>query len=808
MSSQRSYLWPVVVAVCGALLTVIALPQSAKEWAPGFLRNPSFHFGLDLAGGTQLDFRISERELDEQITQVSQQIQLLKNQGGDSEELAMLQQQLSVLMEQKRNVIELIRNVLERRINALGVSEATITPSYIGDEKHLLVECPGVVDVQECIETVGKTIKLEFKEEFTEATAEYEQEIRTKAADTFARIQAGESIAVIGQDLSDEIGVMFSQNAGYFKNQLPAGMQDAWEMRPGDKPVLKEGSVDLPARNADGEIETRTIPGVFIFESAGERTSTGRTVNDAPTAFTLLAKEDSSLSYEAQTGIKANALALRVLSTLQSMSAGELKTVDTEDGTASVLFLRQKVTGAEKMSASHILIAHKDAVSASEDVTRTKDEAKKYAESLIEKLNAGEDFLTLAKTVSDGPSKEQGGNLGEFGRGEMVGPFEQAAYALKEGEYSQTPIETQFGFHIIRSDKAPVKEPDMFTYDRLLAKGDGAFDKANAILAKLQRGDVKTVEELARVTSLFFSLVPTGWKDTPLDGKHFRSATVTQDPTSRVPVVQISFDAEGARIFQELTKRNVNKQLAIFVGGQLISAPVVQQEIAGGTAVISGQSNIEEAKRLANDLNTGAIPAPVYLTGQRTVEATLGAEALRESLKAGLVGILLLMGYMILCYRLLGLVATFSLTLYAFLFVVMLKLPLFVFSRNYIVLTVAGMAGVILSIGMAVDANILIFERIKEELRKGKLFKTAVHVGFEKAWPSIRDGNASTLITCAILFFFGTSIIRGFAITLILGLFLSMFTAIIATRWFVDRIANSPLANRPMLFGAKKTEDR
>ena len=264
------------------------------------------------------------------------------------------------------------------------------------------------------------------------------------------------------------------------------------------------------------------------------------------------------------------------------------------------------------------------------------------------------------------------------------------------------------------------------------------------------------------------------------------------------------FDTEGGKMFGELTKANIGKRIAIFVGGDLVSAPVVQQEITGGTAIITGSANFDEARLLAQDLNTGAIPAPIHLVGQYTVEATLGEAALQTSLWAALLGTIILMIYMVVVYRLLGVLANIALLVYAFLFFVLLNLPLFLFSDNYIVLTLAGMAGIILSLGMAVDANVLVFERMKEELRKGKLVKTAVETSFVHAWPAIRDGNVSTLITCAILFLIGTSIVRGFAITLGLGVVLSMFTAITVTRWMLRKIAVTDIANRTELFGVKR----
>jgi protein-export membrane protein SecD len=415
----------------------------------------------------------------------------------------------------------------------------------------------------------------------------------------------------------------------------------------------------------------------------------------------------------------------------------------------------------------------------------------------------GADFAALAKKYSDDPTGKKGGDLGTFTRGMMVPSFEAAAFSLAKGAVSD-PVETQFGYHLIRADRAASTSFTITSFDELRFTGTTAKVDADAVVSDLRAGKVTAEEDAIELRTLFFSLLPTGWKDTELDGKHFRSAVVTMDPTTNMPVVQIAFDDEGGKIFQELTKKNVGKRIAIFVGGDLVSAPVVQQEIAGGIAIITESKNFEEAKTLAQDLNTGAIPAPIYLAGQHTIEATLGGEALHTSLKAALVGIIILMIYMIIIYRFLGFLADIALSIYALLFLVILKLPLFLFTSQYIVLTVAGMAGIILSIGMAVDANVLIFERVKEEIRKGKMLQTAMNIGFKRAWPSIRDGNASTLITCAVLFMIGTSIVRGFAITLSMGVLMSMFTAITVTRWLINKTAHFSFAqNTHFLLGVR-----
>ena len=787
---------------------MVALPQESKQWAPGFLRNPSFHFGLDLAGGTQLDFRISERELNEQMAQLKVELDHLIDVEGDPERIAILQLQLNTIQEQKRNVVESIRTVLERRINAMGVSEAIITPSYIGNEKHLLVECPGVVNVQDCIEIVGKTIKLEFKEEFTEATEEFEDEVRKRAEFAFARItESGETLSTVGQDLSDELGISFQNEVNIFQEDLPDELGVLWNRSAESEPIFKEGIVTLPGQDSSGETQDTEIPGIFIAEVTKEKTQEKQVLTDAEEAFALLEEQEEGLTFNKhESKTLDDSVPVQISGILKESQPGELKTIALNDGTARVLFLSFILSGGESMEASHILVSYKDAVSASPDITRSKDEALQLAKDLATRIEQGEDFEKLAKENSDGPSGEQGGSLGSFNRGEMVPQFEDVSFTLEEGEISD-PTETQFGFHLIRSDKAASKSSDIATYNELVVTGENALSRADEIVNRMKTGGVFTTQDQAHIRTLFFSLIPSGWKDTPLDGKHFRSASVTLDPTTGVPVVQITFDDEGGKMFGDITGRNVNKRIAIFVGGQLISAPVVQTEILGGTAIITGSNSFEEARTLATDLNTGAIPAPIFLSGQRTVEATLGATALRTSLQAAMIGIFVLMIYMVLIYRLLGLVADIALSAYAFLFFAFLKMPLFLFSSNYIVLTLAGMAGVILSLGMAVDANVLIFERIKEELRKGKLLKTAVRTGFERAWPSIRDGNASTFITCAILFMVGTSIVRGFAITLGTGLILSMFSAIVITRWLLKFVADSALANNMKLFGVKNTNE-
>ena len=289
---------------------------------------------------------------------------------------------------------------------------------------------------------------------------------------------------------------------------------------------------------------------------------------------------------------------------------------------------------------------------------------------------------------------------------------------------------------------------------------------------------------------------PADWLATGLTGKNLESASVQFDPNSGRPVISLKFDGEGARLFEEVTRRNVNQPLAVFLDNTLLQAPTVQEAITGGEAVISGTFTPQEAKAIATRLNSGALPVPIKLVGQQTVGATLGETSLERSILAGLLGFLAIFLFMIIFYRLPGLVAALALAIYA-------VISLAVFKFLGVTMTLAGIAGFILSIGMAVDANILIFERIKEELRNGKDAKLALQDGFARAWLSIRDSNVSTLITTFILGYFGTSIVRGFAVTLAIGVLISMFTAITATRTllylFLGR--KSKILAHPWLYG-------
>jgi preprotein translocase subunit SecD len=275
--------------------------------------------------------------------------------------------------------------------------------------------------------------------------------------------------------------------------------------------------------------------------------------------------------------------------------------------------------------------------------------------------------------------------------------------------------------------------------------------------------------------------------DLPIRGE------VDFDQTTGRPIVSLQFNDSGKSLFADLTAKNVGKRVAILLDGAIITAPTVQEPITDGKAIISGQFTIEEAKILATRLNAGALPVPIKLISQQTIGATLGQDSLAKSLKAGFFGFLLIALFMILYYRLPGVIASVVLVIYT-------MLVLALFNAAPITLTLAGIAGLILSIGMAVDANVLIFERMREELAAGKSFAMAIEDGFNRAWPSIRDSNLTTLITAAALFWFGSGLIKGFAVALSVGIIISMFSAFIITKNFLFLILSPKLEKYKQLF--------
>ena len=317
------------------------------------------------------------------------------------------------------------------------------------------------------------------------------------------------------------------------------------------------------------------------------------------------------------------------------------------------------------------------------------------------------------------------------------------------------------------------------TEDRLIVDLPGVTD-INAAVAAL--GKTPTLDFELATTTKVGTTTQTVFQPTGLTGRYLSSATLgfgngaTQGLTS--PEVLLQFNAQGAKLFEQITKDNVGRTLAIFLDGQPISTPTIQEAIPGGKASITGQFTATEARDLVRNLNFGALPVPIHLESSSSVGPTLGSAAIDAGVIAGLIGFALVALFMIVWYRLAGLVAVVALAEYvAFMLAIIKVIP--------ITLTASGIAGLIISVGMAVDANVLIFERTKEELREGKEPREAVHIGFARAWTAIRDGHLTMIISGVILFWLGTSIVQGFALVFLLGVLASFLSAVTVTRIYL-----------------------
>jgi len=332
-----------------------------------------------------------------------------------------------------------------------------------------------------------------------------------------------------------------------------------------------------------------------------------------------------------------------------------------------------------------------------------------------------------------------------------------------------------------------VNEPQVYTskigdQQRLVVELAGVKDVNQAInmIGETPLLDFREVEEIPAVANAS-STGETTYKFTPtiLTGRYVTSAQLNFDSYGK-PVVDITFNAEGAKIFEQLTGQNVGKLLAIFLDNQLIEAPKVDEKISGGKAQISGGGMTpDSARQLVERFNAGALPAPINLVSQQTIGASLGQDSLQKTIFSGLFGFLLVIIFMVAYYRGFGLIASLALLIYS-------ALSLGLFKVIPVTMTLAGIAGFILSIGMAVDANILIFSRTKEELKKGLSRRAAIEEGFRRAWPSIRDSNVNTMIISVILFYFATSFVKGFALTLLIGVLMSMFSAITVSKALLE----------------------
>lgn len=709
--------WKVItILIATLLLGYYDLPES--------ISGNKVNLGLDLQGGSQLDYKIVLPELDE----------------ASSEQL-----------------VEGVQNVIQRRVNALGIAEPNIYRSEIAGETHIVVELAEtgtitqedidlylgesktpeeltddqrkLVSLEKAKATVGKTIQLEFKEEKTTLDPAEADKIRSDAEATLARVNDSDNFSIVGQEAEQASPgkVTFEKSNYVFESKLPASLKEIL-------PKLEIGA----HHNAVIELGGNYVIG-----------SDGALVEQSTLDIVRLVDKKEETKYEKQ--------------------------LDT-----SRIIVRW--SGSEGSDAS---------------ISRDQDSAYERAKEALEKINSGASFDEVAGEYSD---------------------LEEIKFTVNDDSALDSDILDQ------------IMSLEEGTNSEILQSEEGyQIYHVNSLAT-----DIKEVQY--QYESISYSTAPDPWQETGLDGKHFVRADVQVDNLFQ-PYVQIQFDEEGAKLFEEVTARNVNKPLAIFVGGDLITnpPPTVQSVISGGTAQITGRFTQEEAQALARDLNTGAIPAPIILTGEYTIGATLGHAALSQSIYAGAIGLILVVIFMLAYYRLPGLVASGALLVYGVILLFLIKseihlgislaMAILVFGfiitriinsedsgwekllsfclacagfffvtfllKTPVILTLAGFAGLILSVGMAVDANILIFERLKEEISKGKNLNTAINTAFRRAWTAIRDSNFSTLFTCAILFYFGSSIIRGFAFNLAAGVLVSMFTAITVTRILIEAVART-----------------
>lgn len=652
--SRKQVKWRVIGAVALlALCLVVVFPSYANsgiDWVNnkanlGLPRLPSsgFNLGLDLQGGAHLIYRANTDRIP----------------TGD-----------------QASAVDGVRDVIEKRVRGgLGVAEPLVQTTRVGEEYRIIVELPGVTDVNTAIKMIGDTPILEFKEQNNDPQRDLTKE-ETKQLNDFNATASKKATAALKEArVSKDFGA-----------------------------VAAKYSEDLESKNNGGNIGFVTAD--FYPE---------------------------------------------IYNWAKTHKVGEVskELVKSFDGLNVVKKLNEK-DGAKKVTASHILVCYTGVEGCTSNLS--KEDAKKKIDEIKNEVTV-KNFAELAKKYSTDPgSKDAGGDLGTFAKESMIAKFSDVAFQIPVNTISDS-VETEFGYHLI-----------------------------------FKRGEVIPKEyEIARIylkTKTKTDIVPPreDWKFTGLSGKQLKRAEVTEDPQSGEIQVSLQFNDEGTKLFGDITTRNSGKQVAIFLDGELKSSPRVNEPILSGSAVISGGFGLAEAKDLAKSLNTGALPVPVELIGQQKVDATLGADSLHKSINAGLIGFLAVIIFMILYYRLPGILAVFALLLYT-------SLSLAIFKGIGVTLTLSGIAGFILSVGMAVDANVLIFERLKEELRGRRSLKMAMEESFVRAWPSIRDSNITTLISCAFLIWLGGGFVKGFATTLAIGVLVSMFTAIIITRSVMRLVA-------------------
>lgn len=741
------------------------------------------NLGLDLQGGTELDFKVDLRDVPER---------------------------------DRTQVLNGVQAVFERRVNALGVSEPTIFQSTVGDEKHVYVQLPGVKDISAAKRAIGKVIQLEFKEQNTVQDSEQKARITNAAKETLAKAKQDPSkFQMLGNEAYAKDRVEYETKNGYLDEFPKEVAEKLTGMKEGTLfPELVSATTESTFAVVGEEItQVPARTGLFLLKLVkAEKTLRPNPKNGQD--FRTVAQSLGADPTVEKDYVRKDALPADIKDQAFSLSTGMVSDVLESSNGYYVIKMGEKLPEDKEMvRVQHILLATKQDPSTSMEaanangtitlatpdpaITKANEELPTKAQAVLAKVKADPAaFAALAKQESeDLQTKDKGGDLGFFAQdGSMVEEFEKAAFALQKGQISDV-VKTQYGYHILRvtDRKAPGEQVSRIEQIRICHDGVAGCTSGLSKEEARKRADeaVRRLREETKyvVEQIFYSTAPDPYKPAlaknakgemeALSGKFFRRADVQYNQQTFEPIVQITFNDEGARMFEELTERLAGKPIAIFVGGDLITAPVVEGKIPGGIATITGNFTLEAANQLARDLNAGAIPAPITLSGEQEIGAQLGTEALDKSLTAGLIGVIVLMLFLIAYYRLPGVIASLALIVY-------IVVTLAFIQVWGVVLTLAGVAAVVLSIGMAVDANVLIFERLREELSSGKPLVQGLRVAFDRAWNSIRDSNTSSILTAIILLWFGTSIIRGFAFMLIVGVVLSLFSAIYVTRTLLE----------------------
>ncbi|MBI5414382.1 MMPL family transporter [Candidatus Peregrinibacteria bacterium] len=720
-----------IVAFMGAYV----MPKSWKEQIPFssirenlLAKKPNF--GLDLVGGRQFDFLVDLSEVEK------------RNADNDPDN-----------DRDPATVVESIGEVLRGRIDPTATRELNIYSADYNEERHVIVEITSDLDNETTLDALQQVIDLKFKERQDKNVTDEEKAALRAKADEFLKTITPETFENQGKIRQKDDNVTFTPEKTYWNDEVtssfPEDHEQIWNAAPESVfPKILERKITSLKQNANGGYEA---------------------VENTENVVMKVLKKEMATREQKEKGEDFEAVKKEV-SERSDMVSAKSSTPEGENGVAVTLD--------------------------NKDVT-VKPSTESETTTFPSLLSVPEVYQGALLNLDEGKISDV-----------LETDTEYAIFRIVPAEPNQ--IETHVsGIYVLKSTK-------------------DTRAKIDAIKERLSEKTTTTQEEKLTVSEIVFAIDVSGWKDTGLGGLQFKRARVGSDPNTKRPLVEILFNDEGSKLFEDVSGRNIGKQVAIFVGGVLISAPTIQEKISGGAAVITlGISNFTEARKqaveLARELNGGSTPAPFVEKGQFKIGATLGSEALQKSLQAGMLGFLFLSIFMIFFYRYLGFIAVLALGFYSIFIVFLLQaslsfglaavlgvvvfttsmysfssleknefLSLFIalilaimvtfIAHSPMVLTLAGVSGILLSVGMAVDANILIFERIKEELRNGRSFSAASAIGFERAWSSVRDSNLSSLITCCILWIFGSAVIKGFAVALAMGIVISMLTAITVTR--------------------------